>query len=130
VHGSRPPRPVALHPDTRDMSVSLAASAEHELVFVYGTLKRGLPNASHMPGQYVSSAATVNPYALVVGPHGIPFMLDGVDGNPRKCVIQGEVYRVSGRELAFLDVVSDALSASSLGVRVIYVSTHFPLAQR
>jgi gamma-glutamylcyclotransferase (GGCT)/AIG2-like uncharacterized protein YtfP len=78
-----------------------------ELVFVYGTLKRGLPNAHLMPGEFVATATTISPVPLVVGPHGVPFILP-VAGEGHVAgakVVQGEIFDVQPGDLAYLDAV-------------------------
>jgi gamma-glutamylcyclotransferase (GGCT)/AIG2-like uncharacterized protein YtfP len=86
-------------------------------VFVYGTLKRGFPNAgqlraksmfrgadvgNHVPTSYLGAATTVDCLPLVVGPFHIPFLLDlpGRSGASRVC---GELYAVTPGALDFLD---------------------------
>lgn len=76
-------------------------------IFVYGTLKRGQPNHHRMldsangEARFLSSARTVHKFPLVIGgPHNVPFLLD-VPGQGHR--IQGEVYSVDERMLAFLD---------------------------
>lgn len=76
-------------------------------IFVYGTLKRGQPNHHRMldsangEARFLSSARTVHKFPLVIGgPHNIPFLLD-VPGQGHR--IQGELYSVDERMLAFLD---------------------------
>lgn len=80
-----------------------------DFVFVYGTLKKGLPNAEHMSArnaggtcEYYASGKTKHAMPLVIGPHGIPFLLnypDHVGAFP----VSGEVYRVCNDTLAHLD---------------------------
>jgi gamma-glutamylaminecyclotransferase len=85
-------------------------------VFVYGTLKGGFPNASHMHSEgvlggevvgdvaasYLGVATTVDRLPLVVGPFQIPFLLDlpGRSGASQVC---GELYAVTPGALAYLD---------------------------
>lgn len=76
-------------------------------IFVYGTLKRGQPNHYRMldsangEARFLSSARTVRKFPLVIGgQHNVPFLLD-VPGQGHR--IQGELYSVDERMLAFLD---------------------------
>jgi gamma-glutamylaminecyclotransferase len=86
-------------------------------VFVYGTLKRGFPNAGQLrtknmsrgagvgnqaPTSYLGAATTVDCLPLVVGPFHIPFLLNlpGRSGASRVC---GELYAVTPGALDFLD---------------------------
>ncbi|KAJ8401258.1 hypothetical protein AAFF_G00384890 [Aldrovandia affinis] len=76
-------------------------------IFVYGTLKRGQPNhfrmmdAANGKAEYCGRGRTVQSFPLVIaGEHNIPFLLN-VPGSGRR--VKGEVYRVDGPMLAFLD---------------------------
>lgn len=76
-------------------------------IFVYGTLKRGQPNHYRMldsangHSSFLSSACTVGKFPLIIsGQYNIPFLLDAPGRGHR---IQGEVYSVDERMLAFLD---------------------------
>ncbi|XP_057758968.1 putative gamma-glutamylcyclotransferase At3g02910 [Arachis stenosperma] len=79
---------------------------EH-LIFVYGTLKRGLPNYPLMEGLMagndavlVGSYSTEEPHPLVLGPNGIPYLIN-LPGSGQR--VKGEVYSVSDRALSLLD---------------------------
>lgn len=76
-------------------------------IFVYGTLKRGQPNHYRMldsgngEAHFLTSARTVRKFPLVIsGQHNVPFLLDAPGQGHR---IQGEIYSVDQRMLAFLD---------------------------
>lgn len=76
-------------------------------IFVYGTLKRGQPNHYRMldgangEARFLTSARTVRKFPLVIaGPHNVPFLLDAPGQGHH---IQGELYSVDERMLAFLD---------------------------
>lgn len=73
-------------------------------VFIYGTLKRGLPNHKYLPAgmSFVRSMITVDPYPLVVGPHGVPFLLD-LPGRSGAFRVQGELFSADADAVAFLD---------------------------
>ncbi|XP_075873626.1 gamma-glutamylaminecyclotransferase-like isoform X2 [Nelusetta ayraudi] len=84
-----------------------SVSARMTQIFVYGTLKRGQPNHYRMldsangEAGFLSTACTVQKFPLVIaGPHNVPFLLD-VPGQGHR--IQGELYTVDERMLAFLD---------------------------
>jgi len=81
--------------------------SENQLVFVYGTLKSGQPNYTHMldsrNGQavFVSKARTVDKWPLVIASkYNIPYLLK-CEGQGHHIV--GEVYEVDIRMLDFLD---------------------------
>jgi gamma-glutamylaminecyclotransferase len=69
-------------------------------VFVYGTLKRGLPNHHLLSTatEFLGDAATVNTYRMI-DTGGFPVILDDPDGKP----VNGEVYTVDDATLARLD---------------------------
>ncbi|KJH42936.1 AIG2-like family protein [Dictyocaulus viviparus] len=75
-------------------------------VFVYGTLKRGEPNANiitNTPGQYrfISEGRTKLQYPLIVATkYNIPFVLNE-PGKGYK--IEGEVYEIDDIKLSILD---------------------------
>lgn len=73
------------------------------LVFVYGTLKRGFPNHDEWmkPYKYIADSSTKRPFRLVVGEkYFSPILMEG-DGN----CITGELYEVSENGLAQLDII-------------------------
>lgn len=77
------------------------------LVFVYGTLKRGQPNHKVLLDSANGSAAfqgqgrTAEPYPLVIaGEHNVPWLLH-LPGRGHR--VSGEIYRVDGQMLCFLD---------------------------
>ncbi|MED6112032.1 hypothetical protein PIB30_057964 [Stylosanthes scabra] len=79
---------------------------EH-LIFVYGTLKRGLPNyplmEELMAGNdvvLVGSYTTSEAHPLVLGPYGIPYLIN-LPGSGHR--VKGEVYSASDRALSLLD---------------------------
>lgn len=69
-------------------------STTNELLFIYGTLKTGYPNASSMPSsaRYIGDATTTQRLPLVVGTEmNIPFVLnDSTDARASR--VHGEVY--------------------------------------
>ncbi|CAO2837993.1 unnamed protein product [Amaranthus hypochondriacus] len=76
-------------------------------IFVYGTLKQGFPNHYLLEGLSASNDAvfqgcykTVNTYPLVLGPLGIPFLIN-IPGSGHR--VKGELYSVSGHALEKLD---------------------------
>lgn len=73
-------------------------------LFVYGTLKRGLPNHVHLPAclSFLSPARTVAALPLVVGPKGIPFLLL-LPGRAGALRVSGELYAVPDSALGVLD---------------------------
>lgn len=72
-------------------------------LFVYGTLKRGLSNASRLEGAIFEGVrSTANGYAL----HrvaGFPALVRSGDG-----IVRGEVYTVSDEHLRRLDAFEDS----------------------
>ncbi|CAI9090898.1 OLC1v1025778C1 [Oldenlandia corymbosa var. corymbosa] len=77
------------------------------LIFTYGTLKRGFFNHKLMEelfstrdASFVGEYTTVESFPLVVGPFGIPFLIN-LKGLGHR--VSGELYAVSGRGLARLD---------------------------
>lgn len=90
----------------REGEVENAKPRAH-MLFVYGTLKRGFPNYGLMEdligeddAVFVGTFYTEQPYPLVCGPHGIPYLIN----LPRKGHrVKGEVYAVSDGAVARLD---------------------------
>ncbi|KAL3838559.1 hypothetical protein ACJIZ3_023150 [Penstemon smallii] len=96
------------------MATATGANARSEsdedvnLVFVYGTLKRGFYNHALIEdlmttrdATYIGPYTTVSSFPLVCGPHGIPYLIN-LPGSGHR--IRGELYSVSsGRGLARLD---------------------------
>ncbi|KAL3523324.1 hypothetical protein ACH5RR_016158 [Cinchona calisaya] len=81
--------------------------ANTKLIFTYGTLKRGLYNHALMKelmathdASFVGEYTTVESFPLVLGPYGIPFLIN-LPGSGHR--IPGELYSLSGRGLARLD---------------------------
>lgn len=81
--------------------------ARRVLVFVYGTLKRGEPNASIMADlvtgmqRFIGTGKTVNAYPLIIASeYNIPFCLDKPGIGNR---ISGELYEVDEQKLEVLD---------------------------
>ncbi|WP_373975300.1 gamma-glutamylcyclotransferase [Chitinibacter sp. SCUT-21] len=75
-------------------------TTDEELLFVYGTLKRGLSN-HHWLGeaQYVAEAQTQNDFALYTIEY--PFL----SKEPALYPVHGELYRLSWDELTHVDVL-------------------------
>ncbi|MFC1745111.1 gamma-glutamylcyclotransferase family protein [Candidatus Riflebacteria bacterium] len=69
------------------------------LIFVYGTLRRGLSNHAQFlsDSEYIGTAKTVEKYAMYAD--GIPYV---VTAEPHS-IITGEVYRVNEQTLAEID---------------------------
>ncbi|VDK87799.1 unnamed protein product [Litomosoides sigmodontis] len=81
--------------------------ARMALVFVYGTLKRGEPNASVMTDlvtgmqRFAGTGRTVNAYPLIIASkYNIPFCLNKCGIGNR---IRGELYEVDDQKLEILD---------------------------
>jgi len=73
-------------------------SKERELLFVYGTLKRGFGNHIYLEGtRFLGRAETVEKYALYEV--GIPYVVKGEGVS----TIKGEVYEVGREELSAID---------------------------
>jgi gamma-glutamylaminecyclotransferase len=72
--------------------------SEKQIVFVYGTLKRGFGNHHLLNGsKFIGQALTKEKYALYVS--GIPFVIESEPVSQ----ISGEVYEVDQKTLARLD---------------------------
>ncbi|EFO22354.2 hypothetical protein LOAG_06127 [Loa loa] len=89
---------------TNNTKVKMARMA---LVFVYGTLKRGEPNASIMADlitgmhRFVGTGKTINTYPLIIASeYNIPFCLDKPGIGNR---INGELYEIDEQKLEVLD---------------------------
>ncbi|XP_010538504.1 PREDICTED: putative gamma-glutamylcyclotransferase At3g02910 [Tarenaya hassleriana] len=87
--------------------MNAAMEAHKSLIFVYGTLKTNHPNHFLMEdlitrndAVFVGHRATRSPHPLVVGLHGIPYMIN-LPGSGHR--VRGELYAVSKRGLARLD---------------------------
>ncbi|PNX78242.1 hypothetical protein L195_g034219 [Trifolium pratense] len=83
------------------------AKAKPHLIFAYGTLKRGFPNHGLMEdlktkddAVFMDTCFTENPYPLVIGPHGIPYLIN-LPGSGQR--VKGEVYAVSDEAVIRLD---------------------------
>ncbi|XP_061374917.1 putative gamma-glutamylcyclotransferase At3g02910 [Gastrolobium bilobum] len=81
--------------------------AKPHMIFAYGTLKEGLPNHALMEelmdkddAVLVGTYFTRQPYPLVCGPHGIPYLINLTGPGQR---VKGEVYAVSDSALVRLD---------------------------
>lgn len=89
------------------MAVNSKVDSKQSLIFTYGTLKRGFHNhllmqdlISHDDAVYVGYFQTHDPYPLVCGPHGIPYLIHIPGAGHR---VRGELYSVSTRGLSRLD---------------------------
>ncbi|XP_030457101.1 putative gamma-glutamylcyclotransferase At3g02910 [Syzygium oleosum] len=83
------------------------ACDHHSLIFTYGTLKRGFPNHPLMEDLIRSRDAvplgprvTRLPHPLVLGPFGIPFLVN-LPGRGHR--VRGELFSVSPRGLSRVD---------------------------
>ncbi|CAN0870871.1 Putative gamma-glutamylcyclotransferase At3g02910 [Linum grandiflorum] len=89
-------------------STTRCTTQKDTAIFTYGTLKRGFPNhhllqdlISTNDATFISSCVTtVHPYPLVVGPNGIPFLIN-IPGQGQR--VKGELYRVSARGMVIVD---------------------------
>ncbi|KAJ3683764.1 hypothetical protein LUZ60_013991 [Juncus effusus] len=79
------------------------------ILFVYGTLKLGFPNHHLLSDLFLSgdaaplsSATTVLPYPLLLGPFSVPFLLP-LPSVPNSHLISGELISVSPHALSILD---------------------------
>lgn len=72
-------------------------------LFVYGTLKRGFHWNHKFLGRsrFISEATTVDPYPLVVGNSGVPYLLGDLPGKGKQIV--GEIWSVDSETLQGLD---------------------------
>ena len=96
---------------------SASARDDKQLIFFYGTLKRGFhnynlylhPTAATYSGasSFVASAYTKDPFTLTVGDHGVPYMLDGLEEGATN--VKGELFRVD-KEKVRLDLRGQPLS--------------------
>lgn len=83
------------------------AAAKQTLIFTYGTLKQGHANhylmenlISQKDAVFLGAHVTHQPHPLVIGPHGIPYLINLPGyGHP----VKGELYSVSTRGLVRLD---------------------------
>ena len=72
-----------------------------ELLFVYGTLKKGFYNHFYLEkSKYLGRAKTLNKYALYLKGF-IPF----VTKSPKVCQIKGELYLVDDKTLSEVDLL-------------------------
>jgi gamma-glutamylaminecyclotransferase len=83
------------------------AEAKPHLIFAYGTLKRGFPNYGLMEdlktkddAVFMDTYFTEKLYPLVIGPHGIPYLIN-LPGSGHR--VKGEVYAVSDDAVVRLD---------------------------
>lgn len=98
---------------------------QHELVFTYGTLKRGFPNHPLMEewnAAFIAEATTLRTYPLIVaGPWNVPFLFDAPD-HPQGHHVEGELFTVDAAGLQALDrfegVDRDYYARVSIDVRV------------
>jgi gamma-glutamylcyclotransferase (GGCT)/AIG2-like uncharacterized protein YtfP len=71
-----------------------------ELIFVYGTLKKGFSNHRLLEkDKFISEAETIDKYAMYV--HGIPY----VNYDEPISEITGEIYQVSKMSLLMIDLL-------------------------
>ncbi|KAJ4847823.1 hypothetical protein Tsubulata_011777 [Turnera subulata] len=85
-----------------------ANATKQTLIFTYGTLKQNFPNYHLMQdliaqddASYLGSYVTNNAYPLVIGPHGIPYLIN-LPGQGNR--VRGDLYSVSStRGLARVD---------------------------
>ena len=83
------------------------AKPKPNLIFAYGTLKQGFPNHGLMQDLktkddivFMNTYHTVEPYPLVCGPHGIPYLIN-LPGSGHR--VKGEVYAASDDAVVRLD---------------------------
>jgi gamma-glutamylaminecyclotransferase len=74
------------------------------MLFVYGTLKRGLRNHVLLAGQQFEGVARTLPHYRLVDRGPYPCM---VEDQQRGVAVQGEIWRVDGDTLARLDELED-----------------------
>ncbi|XP_043807434.1 putative gamma-glutamylcyclotransferase At3g02910 [Manihot esculenta] len=90
------------------MAMAMADTQTKEtIVFTYGTLKRDFPNYTLIQdlilqndAAYIGTCITHQSHPLVIGPHGIPFLIKLPGAGHH---VNGELYCVSTRGLARLD---------------------------
>ena len=82
-----------------DMIEGIAREHTHNLLFVYGTLKRGHGNNHHIlsNAKFIGAALSADCYRMLHG--GVPFLLDDPEGHP----VVGEIFAVNDEELAACD---------------------------
>ena len=86
----------------------MSENPKKALIFCYGTLKQGFANhslmqdlISHNDADFIGPYVTNSQLPLVVGPYGVPFLLN-LPGSSRHRV-RGELYSVSDSGLRRLD---------------------------
>jgi gamma-glutamylaminecyclotransferase len=96
---------------------------DHQIVFVYGTLKKGQPNEHIMSNpetgkhKYIGPAETVDKFPLfVASKYNIPFMLTEKGTGFR---IHGELYEVDNLKVIALDLLE--------GYPEFYIRNKFPV---
>mmetsp|Transcript_20420 Transcript_20420/g.61012 ORF Transcript_20420/g.61012 Transcript_20420/m.61012 type:complete len:625 (+) Transcript_20420:36-1910(+) len=85
-------------------SVPPITAKPRHLLFVYGTLKRGMHWHSKFlstGAHFVARATTADRFPLVVGQCGVPYLLFDVKGSGHR--VEGELYRVTDDTLDGLD---------------------------
>lgn len=99
-------RAVAAPPMASGAAAHVAASPGMTVVMVYGTLKRGFPNAPLLTNSiYLGRCTTVGAYPLVVGGDWYSPYLLASPGKGHRVV--GELYAVTPDALAALDVLEN-----------------------
>lgn len=99
-------RVVAAPPMAGGLAAHAAASPGMTVVMVYGTLKRGFPNAPLLTSSiYLGRCTTVGAYPLVVGGDWYSPYLLASPGKGHRVV--GELYAVTPDALAALDVLEN-----------------------
>ncbi|KAJ8774452.1 hypothetical protein K2173_016898 [Erythroxylum novogranatense] len=90
-----------------DSTTATIDKLKQTLIFTYGTLKRDFPNynllhdlISQNRASYLGTYITHHPYPLVIGPHGIPFLINLPGAGHR---VTGELYSVSTCGLGTVD---------------------------
>lgn len=95
------------------------------LIFCYGTLKRGFPNHSIMEeikASYISDATTKFKYPLLLeGKWNTPFMIHNMNF-PNSYKIQGELFEIDNEGMAALDKFEgvDKCYYKRLGIEICY----------
>lgn len=82
----------------------MKTTTEMHLVFVYGTLKRGLHNHRWLAdngAEFLGEAITRDPHRLFVD--GLPFLVEGPGEHQPGARVRGELYKVSPLGLKALD---------------------------